>query len=65
MVRNPGGTARALFDSCGLDGDPDAVVTDFTADDVGHWRNYERHLAPLRDALERLVPEAMIEVRDS
>jgi len=65
MVRNPGETARTLFDFCGLDGDPDAVVADFTTDDIGHWRNYEPYLTPLRDALERLVPEAMTEVWDS
>ena len=65
MVRNPAETARALFDFCGLDGDPDAVVANFTTDDIGHWRNYEPYLTPLRDALERLVPEAMTEVWDS
>ena len=65
LVRNPADTARALFDFCGLDGDPDAVATDFTTGDIGHWRNYEAHLGPLRDALERLVPETMTEVRDS
>ena len=65
LVRNPTEMARALFDFCGLDGDPDTVVDDFTTDDIGHWRNYEAHLAPLRDALERLVPEAMTEVWDS
>ena len=65
LVRNPTETAHALFDFCGLDGDPDTVVSDFTTDDIGHWRNYEVHLAPLRDALERLVPEAMTENWDS
>ena len=64
MVRNPGKMARALFDFCGLDSDPDTVVANFTTSDIGHWRNYEPYLTPLRDALEQLVPEAMIEVRD-
>ncbi len=51
LVRDPLGVAAGLYAHCGLDYDPAAIEADFTTDEIGHWRHYERHLGPLRKAL--------------
>jgi len=53
LVRNPETTALRLYRHCGLDFDPAALRHAFTIDQIGHWKHYEPHLAPLHESLAR------------
>lgn len=51
VVRDTREAGARLFAYCGLDFDPAAIRHGFTTDEIGHWRNYEPYIGPLRDAL--------------
>lgn len=51
LVAEPAATAKRLFAHCGLAPDPALGQPRLFTHEVGRWRHYERHLAPLRRAL--------------
>jgi tetratricopeptide (TPR) repeat protein len=51
LVRSPDRVIPSLFSYCGLDYDPAAIHADFNGDEIGRWKNYDRHLGPMRDSL--------------
>ncbi len=51
LVRNPADIAQGIFEYCGLDYDPAVIQGNFRTDEIGHWKNYEAQLRPLRQAL--------------
>ncbi len=52
IVSETDDTTRKLFEFCGIEKDHPRAPQAFTTRDLGHWRNYEAHLQPLRDAFE-------------
>ena len=56
MVRDPDQVGERIFRFCGLDYDRATARHAFTADEIGHWKNYQPYLDPLRKTLERLLP---------
>lgn len=58
MVADPAGTRDRLLDYVGLDRSiPGGLATPvFSADRIGHWRNYEAQLKPLIDRLGTIDP---------
>jgi hypothetical protein len=55
LVRNPADQAARIYEFCGLDYDPEKVSQAFTTDEIGRWKNYERYLDTLRQALGGLA----------
>ncbi len=51
MVQDPLEAARRLYQHCGLDFDRAKISADFNTEEIGHWRNHQAHLEPLRRAL--------------
>ena len=55
LVRNPADEGARIYEFCGLDHDPKKVSQAFTTDEIGHWKDYESYLDPLRQALGGLA----------
>jgi tetratricopeptide (TPR) repeat protein len=53
MVRKPDEVVPGIFEFCGLEYDPGAIEIDVNTDEIGRWKNYDAHLAPLREGLGR------------
>ena len=51
LVGKPAESAARLYQHCGLEYDPAAIDIEFNTDEIGHWKNYESQLKPLRQIL--------------
>ncbi len=60
LVRAPKRVAAQIYEFCGLDYDATAIRHAFTTDEIGHWKNYERYLDALRQALGGLAQQSNI-----
>ncbi len=48
LVREPAAVARAIREHCGIEGGGTVPGPAFESHEIGRWRRYQRHLAPLR-----------------